>query len=218
MKVVDDAFAPGGPIARSLPGFEAREGQVRMARLIERGFLENVHTIVEAGTGVGKSLAYLVPALRAGGRVVISTGTIALQEQLVRKDIPLVTQALGIQARVELLKGRNHYLCRSKFEKESGARLVAPSLALERLWRWAERTETGDRAELDFTPRSDDWETLDADADDCVGEYCHRFGDCHFFGRRDRFARMLWIPRPAINWNLPWRRPRNSELHARIGL
>ena len=107
---------------------------LRLARLIERGFLENVHTIVEAGTGVGKSLAYLVPALRAGGRVVVSTGTIALQEQLVRKDIPLVTEALGIDARVVLLKGRNHYLCKAKFEKESGARLVAPSLALERLW------------------------------------------------------------------------------------
>jgi ATP-dependent DNA helicase DinG len=195
MRLVDDAFASDGPIARALPGFEAREGQVRMSRLIQRGFLENVHTIVEAGTGVGKSLAYLVPALRAGARVVVSTGTIALQEQLVRKDIPLVTGALGIEARVVLLKGRNHYLCKAKFEKESGARLVAPSLALERLWAWAERTETGDRAELDFTPRNDDWETLDADADDCVGEYCHRFADCHFFARRDaaRFADVVVV-------------------------
>ncbi len=195
MKLVDDVFATDGPIARALPGFEAREGQVRMARLIERGFLENVHTIVEAGTGVGKSLAYLVPALRAGKRVVISTGTIALQEQLVRKDIPLVTNALGVNARVELLKGRNHYLCKAKFEKESGTRLIAPSLALERLWQWAERTETGDRAELDFTPSGSDWETLDADADDCVGEYCNRFADCHFFRRRDaaRFADIVVV-------------------------
>ena len=195
MRLVDDAFATDGPIAHALPGFEARAGQLQMARLIQRGFLENVHTIVEAGTGVGKSLAYLVPALRAGARVVISTGTIALQEQLVRKDIPLVTKALGIEARVVLLKGRNHYLCKAKFEKESGARLIAPSLALERLWAWAERTETGDRAELDFTPRSDDWETLDADADDCIGEYCHRFADCHFFGRRDaaRFADVVVV-------------------------
>lgn len=195
MKLVDDAFATDGPIARALPGFELREGQLRMARLIERGFLENVHTVVEAGTGVGKSLAYLVPALRAGARVVISTGTIALQEQLVRKDIPLVTKALGIEARVVLLKGRNHYLCKAKFEKESGARLIAPSVALERLWAWAERTETGDRAELDFTPRGDDWETLDADADDCIGEYCHRFADCHFFAKRDaaRFADIVVV-------------------------
>ncbi len=195
MKLVDDAFAIDGPIARALPGFEPREGQLRMARLIQRGFLENVHTVVEAGTGVGKSLAYLVPALRAGARVVVSTGTIALQEQLVRKDIPLVTRALGVDARVVLLKGRNHYLCKAKFEKESGARLIAPTVALERLWAWAERTETGDRAELDFTPRADDWETLDADADDCVGEYCHRFADCHFFARRDaaRFADVVVV-------------------------
>jgi ATP-dependent DNA helicase DinG len=195
MKLVDETFAPDGPIARALPGFEAREGQVRMSRLIQRGFLENVHTIVEAGTGVGKSLAYLVPALQAGARVVVSTGTIALQEQLVRKDIPLVTSALGIEARVVLLKGRNHYLCKAKFEKESGARLIAPSVALERLWAWAESTETGDRAELDFTPRADDWETLDADADDCVGEYCSRFADCHFFAKRDaaRFADVVVV-------------------------
>jgi ATP-dependent DNA helicase DinG len=195
VKLVDDAFAPGGPIATSLPGFEPREGQLRMARLIERGFLENVHTIVEAGTGVGKSLAYLVPALRAGARVVISTGTIALQEQLVRKDIPLVTRALGIDARVVLLKGRNHYLCRAKYEKESAARLIAPSASLEKLWEWAERTQTGDRAELDFTPRSDDWETLDADADDCVGEYCDRFAQCHFFAQRDaaRYADIVVV-------------------------
>jgi ATP-dependent DNA helicase DinG len=195
VRLVDDAFASDGPIARALPGFELREGQVRMARLIERGFLENMHTVVEAGTGVGKSLAYLVPALRAGARVVISTGTIALQEQLVRKDIPLVARALGVDARVVLLKGRNHYLCTAKFEKESGARLIAPSIALERLWAWAERTETGDRAELDFTPRPDDWETLDADADDCIGEYCHRFADCHFFAKRDeaRYADVVVV-------------------------
>ena len=106
----------------------------RQAQLIERGILENVHTVVEAGTGVGKSLAYLVPALRSGKKVVISTGTIALQEQLVRKDIPLVVNALGISARVELLKGRNHYLCRQKYEKMSAERLVAPSAAMEKLW------------------------------------------------------------------------------------
>jgi ATP-dependent DNA helicase DinG len=195
MKLVGDAFAADGAIARALPGFEPREGQLRMAKLIERGFLENVHTIVEAGTGVGKSLAYLVPALRAGARVVISTGTIALQEQLVRKDIPLVTSALDLPARVVLLKGRNHYLCRAKFEKESAARLIAPTAALEKLWAWAAETETGDRAELPFTPRADDWETLDADVDDCVGEYCPRFSDCHFFARRDaaRYADIVVV-------------------------
>jgi ATP-dependent DNA helicase DinG len=192
---IDETFAGGGPIARALAGFEARPGQVQMAQLIERGFLEGIHTIVEAGTGVGKSLAYLVPALRSGKKVVLSTGTIALQEQLVRKDIPLVVDALGIDVRVELLKGRTHYLCRHKYETMSAERLVAPSASMERLWRWADRTETGDRAELDFSPRLEDWEALDADADDCVGEYCPRFADCWFFKRRDaaRFADIVVV-------------------------
>jgi ATP-dependent DNA helicase DinG len=193
--LIDQTFSARGPIAHVLRGFEGRPGQIQMAKLIERGFLENVHTIVEAGTGVGKSLAYLVPALRSGKRVVISTGTIALQEQLVRKDIPLVVNALGIPARVELLKGRSHYLCRAKYEKMSAERLIAPSIAMEKLWRWADRTSTGDRAELDFSVRSDDWEALDADADECIGEYCPRFGDCFFFKRRDaaRFADIVVV-------------------------
>jgi len=195
MMPLDETLGPQGPIARTLTGFESRHGQVQMAQLIERGILESVHTVVEAGTGVGKSLAYLVPALRSGKKVVISTGTIALQEQLVRKDIPLVVEALGLSPRVELLKGRNHYLCRQKYDQMSAERLVAPSAAMERLWSWAERTETGDRAELPFTPRGDDWEALDADADDCVGEFCPRFADCYFFKRRDaaRFADIVVV-------------------------
>lgn len=192
---IDELFAPGGAVAATLTGFEARPGQVAMARLIERGFLEQAHTIVEAGTGVGKSLAYLVPALRSGKKVVVSTGTIALQEQLVSKDLPLVIQALGIPVRVELLKGRNHYLCREKFERFAGQRLVAPSAPMERLWNWARRTATGDRAELTFMPAASDWEELDADADDCVAEFCPHFSDCHFFTRRDaaRYADVVVV-------------------------
>ena len=192
---IDDVFAGDGVLARKLDAFEARPGQVQMARLIERGFLENAHTLVEAGTGVGKSIAYLVPALRSGKKVVISTGTIALQEQLVTKDIPLAIEALGIPVRAELLKGRNHYLCRAKYERAVGERLVAPSASLERLWSWADRTQTGDRAELEFLPRGEDWETLDADADDCVGEFCSHFSDCWFFMRRDaaRYADLVVV-------------------------
>jgi ATP-dependent DNA helicase DinG len=156
-----------------------------MSKLIERGFLESAHTVVEAGTGVGKSLAYLVPALRSGKKVVVSTATIALQEQLVRKDIPLVVRALGVPARVELLKGRNHYLCRQKLDKMRTERLIAQSASMEAMWDWADRTATGDRAELPFAPAPLEWEALDADADDCVGEFCERFRDCWFFKRRD---------------------------------
>jgi ATP-dependent DNA helicase DinG len=192
---LDDVFGPEGPLARALAGFEARPGQIRMAQLVERGFLEDAHTLVEAGTGVGKSLAYLVPALRSGKKIVISTATIALQEQLERKDIPLVVRALDVPVRVELLKGRNHYLCRSKLDKLRSERLVAQSGSMEQIWDWADRTTTGDRAELPFAPSSLEWEALDADADDCVGEFCERFRDCHFFARRDaaKFADIVVV-------------------------
>jgi ATP-dependent DNA helicase DinG len=192
---IESVFGASGPIARELVGFEARRGQVQMSKLIERGFLENAHTIVEAGTGVGKSLAYLVPALRSGKKVVVSTATIALQEQLVRKDIPLVLRALGVPARVVLLKGRNHYLCRSKLDRMRSERLIAQSGTMEALWDWADGTQTGDRAELAFAPPSLEWEQLDADADDCVGELCERFRDCFFFARRDaaRFADLVVV-------------------------
>ncbi len=181
----EELFASGGPIARALPGFEARAGQVQMAQSIERGVLEGMHTIVEAGTGVGKSLAYLVPTVRSGKKIVLSTGTIALQEQLVRKDIPLVERALGVPLRVTLLKGRGHYLCKQKYERMRAERLIASSRTMEQMWDWATRTQTGDRAELPFLPPGDEWETLDADADDCTGEFCEHFRDCWFFKKRD---------------------------------
>ena len=184
-QTTEELFAPGGPLARSLPGFEARPGQVQMAQSIERGILEGMHTIVEAGTGVGKSLAYLVPAIRSRKKIVLSTGTIALQEQLVRKDIPLVERALGIPLRVTLLKGRNHYLCKQKYERMRAERLIASSRTMEETWAWAARTKTGDRAELPFIPPGEEWESLDADADDCTGEFCEHFRDCWFFKKRD---------------------------------
>jgi ATP-dependent DNA helicase DinG len=182
---IDETFAPSGPLARALPGFESRPGQVQMAQIIERGILEGVHTIVEAGTGVGKSLAYLVPAVRSGKKIVLSTGTIALQEQLVQKDLPLIRRALDIPLRVTLLKGRGHYLCKQKFERARADRLVASSRSMQRLWDWAGATQTGDRAELAFVPNGDEWEQLDADADDCVGEFCAHFRDCFYFRKRD---------------------------------
>ena len=192
---IEVLFGQEGPLARALPGFEARPGQVQMSKLIERGFLEGAHTIVEAGTGVGKSLAYLVPALRSGKKVVVSTATIALQEQLVRKDIPLVVRALGIPARIELLKGRSHYLCRAKLDRMRAERLIASSATMEAAWEWADRTQTGDRAELRSPLPALEWEALDADADDCVGEFCDKFKDCHFFKRRDaaRYADIVVV-------------------------
>jgi len=192
---LEAVFGAGGPFARTLPGYEPRVGQLQMAQLVERGILEGMHTIVEAGTGVGKSLAYLVPAIRSGKKVVLSTGTIALQEQLVLKDIPLVEKALGIPVRVTLLKGRSHYLCRQKLERLRADRLIAPSRSMQQMWEWGARTRSGDRAELRFVPPAHEWEQLDADADDCVGEFCSHFSDCFFFNRRDeaKYAELVVV-------------------------
>ena len=182
---LEELLGTDGPFAQRLTGFEPRSGQLQMAQLVERGIMESMHTIVEAGTGVGKSLAYLVPAVRSRKKIVLSTGTIALQEQLVNKDIPLVEAALGMPLRVTLLKGRAHYLCRLKHKRMRADRLLAGSPSMQRMWEWAERTRSGDRAELGFVPPPGEWEELDADADECVGEFCEHFRDCFFFAKRD---------------------------------
>jgi ATP-dependent DNA helicase DinG len=106
-----------------------------------------------------------------------------------------VLDALGVPARVELLKGRTHYLCRAKHERMTAERLIAPSARMDQIWDWARRTTTGDRAELPFMPSFDEWDALDADADDCVGEFCERFRDCWFFARRDaaRYADVVVV-------------------------
>jgi ATP-dependent DNA helicase DinG len=201
---MQEIFASDGLVARALPSFEPRPGQTRMAQIIERGFLEGAHTIVEAGTGVGKSFGYLVPALRSGLRVVLSTGTIALQEQLVRKDIPLASRALGVTPRVELLKGRSQYLCRAKLEKMRADRLLAPTDAMDKAWDWADRTRSGDRSELPAPLTTREWEALNADADDCIGELCDRFHDCWFFMRREaaRCADITVVNHALFFWDL----------------
>ncbi len=182
---LETVFGADGPFARALPNYEPRAAQLQMAQLAERSILEGMHAIVEAGTGVGKSLAYLVPAIRSGKKVVVSTGTIALQEQLVHKDLPLVQKALGVPLRLTLLKGRSHYLCRQKLERAQADRLIAQSRSMQQMWEWGARTETGDRAELPFVPPAHEWELLDADADECVGEFCAHFRDCFFFDKRE---------------------------------
>jgi len=182
---LEEIFGSAGAFSRVLPGYEPRAGQLQMAQLVERGIMEEMHSIIEAGTGVGKSLAYLVPAARSGKKVVLSTGTIALQEQLVNKDIPLVQSALDLPLRVTLLKGRTHYLCRLKLARMRENRLLAPSRSMQKIWEWSERTTSGDRAELPFVPPPAEWEEVDADADECIGESCEHFRRCFFFNKRD---------------------------------
>jgi ATP-dependent DNA helicase DinG len=184
---IDDALGPNGLIARCLPGYEHRPAQLAYAKRVQRGMLENVHVMAEAGTGTGKSFGYLVPALLAGERVVISTATIALQEQLLTKDIPLVLRALDSSARVVQLKGRSNYLCKDKVAQLRRQLSLARSDDERRLMTWAGQTQTGDRAELDFVPAVRLWSEVDTDADDCIMEACEFFGPerCHHMRARE---------------------------------
>lgn len=187
MPFVEEVLGPHGPLAATLPGYEARPGQIAMAQAIQRGFAENVHVLVEAGTGIGKSFGYLVPALTCGRRVVISTATHALQEQLLTKDIPRVVAALGLPSRVVLLKGRNNYLCMEKLDQMRSRLVLARTREERDLLAWATATAGGDRAELNFVPSSRLWDELDADADDCLMEACRFFGPerCHLMRARE---------------------------------
>jgi len=187
MLTIDEVLGPHGRMADALAGYEHRPAQIAMGKLVNRGFLEHVHVMVEAGTGTGKSYGYLVPALLSGQRIVISTATLALQEQLLTKDIPLVLAVLDSAARVVQLKGRSNYLCRDKLEQLRSRLVLAQSDADRRLFGWADRTATGDRAELDFVPSEPLWREVDADADDCLMDACEFFGPerCHMMHARE---------------------------------
>ena len=175
-------FAPHGWLARAHPRYEFRAGQLEMAELVEAAFREKHHLLVEAGTGTGKTLAYLVPALLSDRRVVISTGTKNLQEQLFYQDIPFLERHLGRRLRVSYMKGRNNYLCRQKLHELSApatAGLVRQREELALLREWEPRTETGDRAELAWLPESSAlWPHLNARRETCTGQKCPQFERC----------------------------------------
>src|SRR5579872_543496 len=187
MLTIDDVLGRNGLLAKAIAGYEFRPAQIAMGKLVNRGFLEHVHVMVEAGTGTGKSFAYLVPAILSGQRVVISTATLALQDQLLNKDIPQILNALDSSARVVQLKGRNNYLCRDKLDQLRSRLVLAQSADDRKLFRWADHTLTGDRAELDFVPSEQLWREVDADAFDCIMEACDFFGPerCHQMHARE---------------------------------
>ena len=175
-------FAPNGWLARAHPRYEFRPGQLEMAELVAAAFREKRHLLVEAGTGTGKTLAYLVPALLSGRRVVISTGTKNLQEQLYYQDIPFLERHMGRRLRVCYMKGRNNYLCRQKLYELSApatAGQVEQREELALLGEWEPRTETGDRAELASLPESSVlWPHLNARRETCTGQKCPQFERC----------------------------------------
>ena len=151
---MSDVFGPGGALARALPEYEPRPEQAALAVAVDHALATGEHLLAEAGTGVGKSLAYLVPALESGLRVVVATATKALQEQLLAKDVPVAAAAVARRVSVAVLKGRQNYLCRRQLQGFQPFLLPdgRDGRAWEAMQGWLDETVTGDRAELDVEP------------------------------------------------------------------
>lgn len=174
-------FAPGGILAQSKLPYEYRPGQLEMARAVEQALKDRRHLIVEAGTGTGKTLAYLLPALRTGQRVIVSTGTKALQDQLYFRDIPFLESLLG-PLRVCYMKGRANYLCRHKLVILRDQPVLSGLEEIDQyrqIAEWEQTTETGDRAELAGLPEASAvWAKLDARSEACLGQTCPSYQRC----------------------------------------
>src|SRR6202045_3828821 len=186
----NDVFNGEGPLARALPGYAHRPEQAAMAKAVGRALARLEPLIIEAGTGTGKTFAYLVPALLSGRSVIISTGTRTLQDQLFRRDVPLLAKALGLPVKVALLKGRANYLCRHRLELTlqqgsllGGERGVARVLA--KVSRWASTTKAGDLSELtDLPEQSAAWPMITSTRENCLGQECPQFARCHVVDAR----------------------------------
>jgi len=175
-------FGRKGLLSEWHPNYEFREGQLEMAEAVEAALADKKHLIVEAGTGTGKTLAYLVPAILSGRRVVISTGTKNLQEQLFFKDVPFLEKNLGTPLRVCYMKGRGNYACRQKIydaETEPVLTGLEEVADFQIIREWEKTTETGDRAEIKTLPESSSaWQKVDARSDLCAGQKCQQFERC----------------------------------------
>ena len=201
---VDAVFDEQGPLARTLSGFEPRPAQRAMAATVAAALQEDRVALVEAGTGTGKTLAYLVPAILSGKRALVSTGTKNLQEQIVEKDLPILARVLGRPFTATVMKGRSNYLCLHRYQSMKSGTLprqqrlggfgqpgteVDERILLPMLERWVAVTATGDRAELRDLP--DDlpvWSELSASADNCLGTTCPQFGECYVTRMRQQAA------------------------------
>ena len=181
MDEIAAVLGPGGRLSRALAGYEHRPEQLTLAREVARAFDERRMLVAEAGTGTGKTLAYLVPAILSGRRVVVSTATKTLQDQLFHKDLPLVRDTLGLPVRATLMKGRANYLCLHRLERaRTGALLDSreDADAFAMLLRWAERTETGDRAELMLPEGFGGWRQVSTTPEGCLGTRCPQHSAC----------------------------------------
>ena len=177
MLELEDIFGEGGPLQRALPGFNVRRQQVHMAERVAAALARREILTVEAGTGTGKTFAYLVPALLSGARVLVSTGTRTLQDQLYAKDLPLVGAAIGRPAKVALLKGRSNYLCRHRLEQ---APAQGRDDMLGRIRSWSRTTRSGDLAEVTGLADSHPvWAQVTSTRDNCLGGRCPQLAGCH---------------------------------------
>jgi ATP-dependent DNA helicase DinG len=176
---LSDYFGPGSPLQQFLPGFQPRAGQAWMAEAIAEAVDGRERLVVEAGTGTGKTFAYLIPALQSGRKTIISTGTKALQDQLYHRDLPLVGKAVGRPVTTALLKGRANYLCLHRLDQVTDpAGAILDDLNAVREWR--HRTAEGDRAELIDVPEdSPVWPLVTSTVDNCLGQKCPEYSKCH---------------------------------------
>ena len=197
---MQEVFGPGGFLEKCMKGgfdrsvvssdYEYRAAQLEMAELVHDAFASHHHAIVEAGTGTGKTLAYLIPAICSGRRVVISTATKSLQEQLFQKDIPFLQKHFAPNLKVAVMKGRSNFLCISKLNQAQDQALLRGIEEVDyfrQIKDWAKLTETGDRAELTFLPDDSElWGRLDARRDTCTGQKCPSFNPCFVTGMHQR--------------------------------
>ncbi len=184
-----------GKVAELLPGYEERPDQLRMAQSVGAAFNQEQIAVIEAGTGTGKSLAYLVPAIlwsrQNRERIIIATRTINLQEQLIRKDLPFLQQATGIDFYAVLVKGRGNYLCRRRLDTaftETGLFDEQQTAALKDLLAWSEKTAAGDREELPVAPEDTLWEEVRCEVDQCARTHCAHYAGCFFYRARRQAA------------------------------
>ena len=184
---VAQVLGPDGPIARSLPGYDARPGQIAMAEMVARAIAKGEHAVIEAGTGTGKSLAYLVPAIYSGKVVVVSTANKALQEQLIRKDIPFLQRTLPIRFQAAMVKGRGNYLCLDRLrDEEQYQGMIGGGRAWKRLLAWRDTTESGDFDDLDIALPGDLRGRVMSTTRTCIGAACDFYERCFVEGSHQR--------------------------------
>ncbi|ELA9371978.1 ATP-dependent DNA helicase [Vibrio parahaemolyticus] len=190
--MIAKTFSSDGALGKAIPGFQARQPQIDMAEAVSSAIKEQSQLVVEAGTGTGKTFAYLVPALLSGKKVIISTGSKNLQEQLYHRDLPLMVNALGFYGQVALLKGRSNYLCLDRLSRqmvESHTNESDPTLLtqLVKVRSWSSETKTGDLGDCEDLPEdSMIIPTITSTNDNCLGKECPSYSDCFVLKARKR--------------------------------